>query len=54
MSPGSISFSGHGAQSLSINQAEVLRAIRIVNDYVPETDLRLKPGKTVDSPRVQR
>ena len=46
-------FSGHGAQSLSINQAEVLRAIRIVNDYVPETDLRLKPGKTVDSPRVQ-
>ena len=33
-------FSGHGAQSLSINQAEVLRAIRLVNDYVPDKDLR--------------
>lgn len=31
-------FSGHGAQSLSINQAEVLRALRIIDDYVPDTD----------------
>ena len=44
-------FSGHGAQSLSINQAEVLRAIRIVNDYVPETDLRLRPDKQVNIPK---
>lgn len=33
-------FYGHGAMSLSINQAEVLRALRIVQDYVPEEDLR--------------
>ncbi len=33
-------FSGHGAQSLSINQAEVLRALRIIDDYVPDADLR--------------
>ena len=29
-------FYGHGAQSLAINQAEVLRALRVVQDYVPE------------------
>jgi len=33
-------FYGHGAMSLSINQAEVLRAMRIVEDFVPEEDLR--------------
>ena len=33
-------FYGHGAQSLSINQAEVLRALRVIEDYVPEEDLR--------------
>lgn len=33
-------FYGHGAQSLSVNQAEVLRAMRILEDYVPEEDLR--------------
>lgn len=30
-------FYGHGAQSLSINQAECLRALRIVDDFKPET-----------------
>lgn len=35
-------FSGHGAQSLSINQAEVLRALRLIDDYVPEADLRYR------------
>ena len=33
-------FYGHGAMSLSINQAEVLRAMRVIQDYVPEEDLR--------------
>lgn len=33
-------FYGHGAMSLSINQAEVLRALRVIKDYVPEEDLR--------------
>lgn len=33
-------FRGHGAQSLSINQAEILRAIKVLEDYVPEADLR--------------
>ena len=33
-------FYGHGAQSLSINQAEILRAMEVINDYVPEADLR--------------
>ena len=40
-------FSGHGAQSLSVNQAEVLRAIRIVEDYVPDPDLRVVEHKPV-------
>ena len=35
-------FRGHGAQSLSINQAEILRAINVVDNYVPESDLRNK------------
>ncbi|MCR5361070.1 MAG: amylo-alpha-1,6-glucosidase [Bacteroidales bacterium] len=42
-------FNGHGAQSLSINQAEVLRAIRMVDDYVPEADLRKTPDNQVKS-----
>ena len=29
-------FYGHGAMSLSINQAEVLRALRLLQDYAPE------------------
>jgi len=33
-------FYGHGAQSLSINQAECLRALRIVDDFKPETIAR--------------
>ena len=33
-------FYGHGAQSLSINQAEILRAMEVINNYVPEADLR--------------
>lgn len=33
-------FYGHGAMSLSVNQAEVLRALRVIQDYVPEEDLR--------------
>ncbi len=33
-------FYGHGAQSLSINQAEILRAIKVIDQYVPEADLR--------------
>ncbi len=33
-------FRGHGAMMLSINQAEVLRAIDVVEKYVPEPDLR--------------
>jgi len=33
-------FYGHGAQSLSINQAECLRALRIVDDFKPETTAR--------------
>lgn len=33
-------FRGHGAQSLSINQAECLRALRIVDDFEPETNVR--------------
>ncbi|MBP5715785.1 MAG: hypothetical protein J6W69_01570, partial [Bacteroidales bacterium] len=42
-------FNGHGAQSLSINQAEVLRAIRLIDDYVPEADLRKTPDNQVKS-----
>ena len=33
-------FYGHGAQSLSINQAEILRALKVLELYVPEADLR--------------
>ena len=33
-------FNGHGAMMLSINQAEVIRALNIVDNYVPEEDLR--------------
>lgn len=35
-------FYGHGAMSLSINQAEVLRALRIIQDYIPEENMRNK------------
>lgn len=33
-------FHGHGAMMFSINQAEVIRALHIVEHYVPEADLR--------------
>ncbi|MBP5765003.1 MAG: glycogen debranching enzyme N-terminal domain-containing protein [Bacteroidales bacterium] len=32
-------FSGHGAQSLSINNAEVLRALRVVADFAEKSEL---------------
>lgn len=37
-------FSGHGAQSLSINNAEVLRALRIVADYQANAGSRFATG----------